>query len=194
MLSFFPLSTAAKLLGIVLFGAYPTPAIDESAYIEPKQIPAEQVAQAQNLIQSAPSCKATFTSVTDSTVTLEDFGLIHLSGMPPLHFVNIWATWCAPCRAELPILLELAETAPASIDMLNLGDNPEIVQNFATQIGAPFEQISQPAPENILQTVGAQGLPYNALFLGENLIGVRNQAIHDAEQFVACLTVLNEAL
>ncbi|MBV7433852.1 hypothetical protein KRX19_02340 [Cardiobacteriaceae bacterium TAE3-ERU3] len=180
---------APALLSGLLFAFYP--ATYESSQL-PEQPTAEQLVQAQHTIANAPACKATFTPLTDSSITLDDFGLSHLSNMSPVHFVNVWATWCAPCRAELPILVELGETIPASIDMLNLGDSPDIISKFAEQIDAPYELIGTPAPENILQTVNAQGLPYNAVFYGNQLIGTRNQAIHDGEQLGTCLVALHE--
>jgi thiol-disulfide isomerase/thioredoxin len=57
---------------------------------------------------------------TEVTPTLPDLTLVHLSGgdldlatlggRPVV--LNLWATWCGPCRRELPRMAELAATYP----------------------------------------------------------------------------------
>lgn len=59
--------------------------------------------------QAAPS--AIFAGADGRDVTLSDF-----SGRPLL--VNIWATWCAPCKAEMPTLDALAELEAGRISVI----------------------------------------------------------------------------
>ena len=50
--------------------------------------------------------------------------------------ISLWSTTCVPCRVELPQLQEFA-AAHAEIDVIavNLGDVPDSVQKYATEIG-----------------------------------------------------------
>ena len=201
MLSLIPLTlfsnagtgVAAKFIGGLIFSLYLPSAIvvdEPSLLTQPTE---EQVELARHVVQTDPTCQSTFTPVINSSITLQDFGLMHLSDMPPVHFVNIWATWCGPCRAELPILVRLSETSPASIELLNLGDSPEAIAKFSDEIGASYAMIGEQAHEDILQVINAQGLPYNAVFYGEQMLGLRNQAIHDEAQLSACLFAIDNA-
>lgn len=55
--------------------------------------------------------------------------------------VNFWASWCPPCRAEHPKLMELSEQG---IDIIgvNLRDDPENARSFLAKDGNPFEAIA----------------------------------------------------
>lgn len=49
--------------------------------------------------------------------------------LPRPAIVNLWATWCGPCRSELPLLLAEAQSDPDLI-LLNVGEAPSTVQTF----------------------------------------------------------------
>ncbi|MHB9879549.1 redoxin family protein [Pacificimonas sp. ICDLI1SI03] len=46
------------------------------------------------------------------------------------HVVNLWATWCPPCRRELPMLAEAAERAEVPILLLNQGEGADTVRAY----------------------------------------------------------------
>src|SRR5699024_9694391 len=52
-------------------------------------------------------------------------------------FVNFWATWCPPCRAEIPDLLKLYENKDVEILAVDLSDTEHSVEDvveFANEI------------------------------------------------------------
>lgn len=51
--------------------------------------------------------------------------------------VNIWASWCAPCRVEHPFLMQLAAEG-VDIRGFNYKDAPEQAKAFLKQLGDPY--------------------------------------------------------
>jgi peroxiredoxin len=56
--------------------------------------------------------------------------------------VNFWATWCAPCRAEMPSLERLRrslEGRPFAILAVNVGESGRVAREFAQQLPVEFQ-------------------------------------------------------
>jgi thiol-disulfide isomerase/thioredoxin len=54
--------------------------------------------------------------------------------------VNFWATWCAPCREEIPILVKLqAKYRDRGLQLVGIAiDQPDKVRPYATEMGMDF--------------------------------------------------------
>lgn len=52
--------------------------------------------------------------------------------------VNFWASWCAPCVAEHPFLVELSQTSGVRLFGVNYKDEPEKARRFLGRYGNPF--------------------------------------------------------
>lgn len=78
-------------------------------------------------------------------------------------FINIWATWCAPCRAELPYVQKLADQLKDRADVqlitFNIDDNPGVIEPFVKDAGFRFTVI--PAKIYVDEMIGASGIPRN---------------------------------
>jgi len=55
--------------------------------------------------------------------------------------VNLFASWCAPCRAEHGDITQLAERYPGQVYGLAYKDAPEATRGFLAELGNPFEKI-----------------------------------------------------
>lgn len=55
-------------------------------------------------------------------------------------FVNFWASWCGPCRAEHPLLQKMSDNGMNVIG-INYKDAPENALGFLAELGDPYRQI-----------------------------------------------------
>jgi cytochrome c biogenesis protein CcmG, thiol:disulfide interchange protein DsbE len=52
--------------------------------------------------------------------------------------LNVWASWCAPCREEHPLVIALARRSGVPVYGLNYKDKPEAASNWLKQLGNPY--------------------------------------------------------
>lgn len=55
--------------------------------------------------------------------------------------VNVWASWCAPCRQEHPLLVELARDPSIRVVGINQRDNPDNARRFLGALGNPYAAV-----------------------------------------------------
>jgi cytochrome c biogenesis protein CcmG/thiol:disulfide interchange protein DsbE len=73
--------------------------------------------------------------------------------------LNIFASWCAPCREEHPVLLALAEDKRYALVALNYKDKPENARRFLGDLGNPFSAIGVDAAGRTAIDWGVYGVP-----------------------------------
>ena len=97
-----------------------------------------------------------------------------MDGHPKL--LNIFASWCVPCAAESPQLLEL-ERRGATIVGVAVRDHPEDVAGFLRQYGNPYARIGADDLSEVQLGIGSSGVPETFVVDGRGVI--RYQHIGD---------------
>lgn len=83
--------------------------------------------------------------------------------------INIWASWCAPCRNEHEYLMKLKEHPNIVLIGLNYKDKPSKAKLFINDFGNPFSTILKDPKGIISIEIGAYGVPETYILDG-NLI------------------------
>jgi len=75
------------------------------------------------------------------------------------YIVNIWASWCVPCRTEHPLLMELSKNQSVKLIGLNYRDNLNNAKKFINEFGNPYSQIIIDNDGTLSVEFGAYGVP-----------------------------------
>ena len=86
------------------------------------------------------------------------------------YLLNIWASWCAPCRDEHPILMSLGKNNKLNIIGMNYKDNKENAKSFLVELGNPYKQI-------IIDKNGTNSIEWGAFGVPETFIIKNNKII-----------------
>ncbi len=89
--------------------------------------------------------------------------------------VNFWASWCAPCLAEHPELVELAKQGVPLYGIDYKGDTPEAARRFLTRHGNPFLAIGADETGMTGIDLGVTGVPETFVIDGSGRIVMRHQ-------------------
>jgi cytochrome c biogenesis protein CcmG/thiol:disulfide interchange protein DsbE len=89
------------------------------------------------------------------------------SGQPRL--VNIFGSWCIPCRVESPQLMAL-KARGVPIDAIAVRDKPEDVARFLVQYGDPFSRIGDDPRSQVQFALGSAGVPETFVVDGTGVI------------------------
>jgi cytochrome c biogenesis protein CcmG/thiol:disulfide interchange protein DsbE len=75
------------------------------------------------------------------------------------YIINIWASWCIPCRKEHSLLMELSKIQSIKLIGLNYRDNLSNAKNFINELGNPYKQILIDNDGTLAVEFGAYGVP-----------------------------------
>lgn len=135
----------------------------------------------------AAGCTATSTSPAGEplpTISPDDFtALLNDSEVPVV--VNVWASWCGPCRSEAPLLRSAYEEFGSRIRFIgvDVNDTQQGAQRFIAQYGLDFEHYFD--PRSALSTaLRSTGVPHTYFFAPGGELRYAHHGIID-EQTIA---------
>ena len=79
------------------------------------------------------------------------------------YLMNIWSSWCVPCKDEHKFLVELSQNPKLEIIGLNYKDNDVNAKNFLNQFSNAYKTIIQDKNGTIAIEWGAYGVPESFL-------------------------------
>lgn len=98
-----------------------------------------------------------------ATLDGEPTTLAALSGQPMV--LNLWATWCPPCRREMPVLADAQRRWPDVVFVLaNQGEDRGTIRDYLDAAGLELDHVLlDPQSQAMLET-GTRGLPTTLFF------------------------------
>ncbi len=109
--------------------------------------------------KEAPVVGATAPNFTLTNLNGKEVSLSQFRGRPVI--LNFWATWCVPCRREMPALEKAFQThQPDGLVILaiNLKEDAPLVESFVDELGLSFEILYDRQGE-VNKTYTVAGLP-----------------------------------
>ena len=88
--------------------------------------------------------------------------------------VNIFASWCIPCRAEQPVLMELAKRQDIVLVGINNKDDPANAERFLSTLGQPYAAIGADTNGRVSIDFGGYGVPETYVIDGTGKIRYRH--------------------
>ena len=135
----------------------------------------------------------------DSRATLPDLTLPALhDGAPALDVgalrgpavVNLWATWCQPCRKELPAFQEVSAARPdVRFVGVDIAEDPGKARDFLADLGITFDQFLDDRGE-LTDALGTAVLPVTLVVDADGTVATEHvgpMSVGDLEQALADL-------
>ena len=86
------------------------------------------------------------------------------------YLLNIWSSWCVPCRQEHPLLIDLAKNTSVRVFGINYKDNKEKAEKFLKELGNPYDNIIFDKNGIVAIEWGAYGVPESFLIYNGKII------------------------
>ena len=102
---------------------------------------------------------------TDKTVNT-----IEIFQSDKFYLLNIWSSWCVPCRKEHPVLMELKNNDRLKVIGMNYKDTKDNAKNFLEELGNPYDQI-------IFDSKGTNAIEWGAYGVQESFLISNNKII-----------------
>ncbi len=114
--------------------------------LNPREVPSPLIDK------PAPAFRAALLATPEKTLGKEDL-------VGKAWILNVWASWCAPCREEHPLWVDYAKRSPVPIYGLNYKDNAKAGLAWLQQLGNPYAESLTDPQGRIGIDYGVYGVP-----------------------------------
>ena len=94
----------------------------------------------------------------------------NLAGNPGPVVVNVFASWCVPCRAEHAVLTRMVERDGVRLFGINYKDKPEDARSWLENLGNPYERIGSDLNGRVGIEWGISGVPETFIVAGDGTV------------------------
>ena len=127
----------------------------------------------QNTNIYTPNTKSSF-EIPSVSVKLfnsdEIINTLEIFNSDKFYLLNIWSSWCVPCKQEHPILMELMQNDNLKVIGLNYKDTKKNANNFLKKLGNPYDNIIFDNKGTNAIEWGAYGVPESFLINNNKII------------------------
>ena len=127
----------------------------------------------QNTNVYTPNLKSSF-EVPSFSVKLfnsnKTVNTLEIFSSDKFYLLNIWSSWCVPCRQEHSILMELTKNDNLKVIGINYKDTKKNANNFLKELGNPYNNIIFDNKGTNAIEWGAYGVPESFLINNKKII------------------------
>lgn len=149
---------ASPVLITLIFGGFFLWGLDPER--DPSEIP--------SVLISRPAPEFTLPEVPG--VGVPGLSRADLVGNPEPVVVNVFASWCVPCRAEHAVLTRMVEEDGVRLFGINYQDEPEDALRWLTELGNPYERIGSDLDGRVAIEWGLTGVPETFIVGGDGTV------------------------
>ena len=123
--------------------------------------PALRAAKAKAEVEACPRLTGASELPQSELACLGGGRAVDLSTIEGPAVVPLWASWCKPCRKELPVYQQLAERAGDQVRVIGIDyqdTQPDVALQLLLRTGARFPQLADPGGA-VADTYRVRGLP-----------------------------------
>ena len=102
--------------------------------------------------------------------TNEIVNTLEIFNSDKFYLLNIWSSWCVPCKQEHPILMELKKNDNLNLIGINYKDTKKNANNFLKEFGNPYDKIIFDNKGTNSIELGAYGVPESFLINKKRII------------------------
>ena len=127
----------------------------------------------QNTNIYTPDSKTSFEVPSVSVKLLnsdEIINTLEIFNSDKFYLLNIWSSWCIPCKQEHPILMKLAKNDNLEVIGINYKDTKKNANNFLKELGNPYDNIIFDNKGTNAIEWGAYGVPESFLINNNKII------------------------
>ena len=129
--------------------------------LNPREVPSPLIGK--------PAPAFTLTRLDDPTLTIKREDLLG-----KVWLLNVWASWCAPCKDEHPLLVQLARRNLAPLYGLNYKDQRDAGKAFLSKLGNPYQATLFDADGRVGIDYGVYGVPETFIIDKQGVIRLKH--------------------
>jgi cytochrome c biogenesis protein CcmG/thiol:disulfide interchange protein DsbE len=134
--------------------------------------------------QNSPAPEFTLQNVTGETIRLADY-----RGKAVL--INFWATWCGPCKVEMPLIQKYFQKFSSNLAVLAVNNDEPLndVKSYVDEMGLTFTVLLDPG-EKVENIYRVDAFPTSIFVSSDGVIKYRHIGVMNEDQLVQYLNQL----